>query len=474
MKMTYFKSGLFSAAIAIACAAGFSSCAEDINVGGRIDENPFETVKENNVFLRDVNSNAASTVVELFNGGYTTAIKLGLTKAPQSAVSVKLAVDAEYLAKYNQEHGTDFLLYPAESVTFENDGVLTVGAKAYFSEQLAVTFAAAEGLVDNATYALPVVITEHSGDITLKEESKRCMYLVKYMANEPDCFKGEDLPKGLLYFEVNDANPLNALAFQLENGKYLWDVVVLFSANINYNPSTGRPFLNCNPNVQFLLDNNEQFLQPLRKRGIKVLLCVLGNHDQAGVAQLSETGARDFARELAEVCRAYNLDGVNFDDEYSTSPDLSNPAFAPRSQAAGARLCYETKQAMPEKMVTVYDYGNMYGVASVDGVDVDNWIDIAVADYPTTTSPIGAMSWKKCSGASMEFNRGGGNNLTPSRAQAILDRGWGWFMGFALNPLTNFDFAYRRITGCETLYGSKLKYPTIYYKKNDTTPYPFE
>lgn len=474
MKIKYFKSGLLSAAIAIACAAGFSSCAEDINVGGSIDEKPFETAKENNVFLRDVNSNAASTVVELFGGGYTTAIKLGLTKAPEAPVSVKIAIDAEYLAKYNQEHGTNFELYPAESVTFENDGVLTIGAKAYFSEELGVSIAVSEGLKDNATYAVPIVITEHSGDITLKEESKRCIYLVQYLANEPDCFKGEDLPKGFLYFEVNDANPLNALSFQLENGKYLWDVVVLFSANINYNPSTGRPFLNCNPNVQFLLDNNEQFLQPLRKRGIKVLLCVLGNHDQAGVAQLSQTGARDFARELAEVCRAYNLDGVNFDDEYSTTPDLSNPAFAPRSTQAGARLCYETKKAMPEKLVTVYDYGRMYGVSTVDGVDVDEWVDMAIADYGATTSPLGAMSWKKCSGASMEFNRGHGTNLTPGRAQTILEKGWGWFMGFALDPRSNFDSAYNRMNGCETLYGSKLKYPTVYYKKNDATPYPYQ
>lgn len=31
-----------------------------------------------------------------------------------------------------------------------------------------------------------------------------------------DAFKGEDKPKGFLFFEVNDVNPLNALSFQLE------------------------------------------------------------------------------------------------------------------------------------------------------------------------------------------------------------------------------------------------------------------
>ena len=148
------------------------------------------------------------------------------------------------------------------------------------------------------------------------EEARHCMYLVKDMRSKGNAFKGDDLPKGILFFEVNDVNPLNALCFQLENGKYLWDAVVLFAGNINYDPVAGRPFVNCNPNVQFLLDNNEEYLQPLRKRGIKVILGILGNHDQAGVAQLSPVGCKDFARELAQYCYAYNLDGVNFDDRY--------------------------------------------------------------------------------------------------------------------------------------------------------------
>ena len=61
-------------------------------------------------------------------------------------------------------------------------------------------------------------------------------------------------------------------------------------------------------------------LQPLRKAGMSVIISILGNHDQAGVAQLSEMGAKEFAREIAAYCRGYNLDGVAFDDEYSNDP----------------------------------------------------------------------------------------------------------------------------------------------------------
>lgn len=137
-----------------------------------------------------------------------------------------------------------------------------------------------------------------------------------------------------------------------------------------------------NPNVQFLLDNNEQFLQPLRKRGMKVILGILGNHDAAGVAQLSDMGCREFAKELAAYCNAYNLDGVGFDDEYSNSPDLSNPWFAPWSSAAASRLLYETKKAMPDKTVMVYYLGGINSrMPSVDGVEPGMFVDYAVADY---------------------------------------------------------------------------------------------
>ena len=284
--------------------------------------------------------------------------------------------------------------------------------------------------------------------------------------------EGEDAVKGYLFFEVNDVNPLNTLSFQLENGKLIWDVIVLFAANINYDSEAGRPRVQCNPNVQYLLDNNETFLQPLRRRGVKVLLGLLGNHDITGLAQLSDQGAKDFAREIAQYCKAYNLDGVNYDDEYSNYPDLNNPSLTTPSTAAAARLCYESKLAMPDKLVTVFAYGQMYGVATVDGVDASEWIDIVVPNYGSSAYPIGNMTKKQCAGIAMEFNLGGGSSLTPSTARSLMNNGYGWYMGFAPSP-DNYYSIFRRLDGAETLYGSPLKDPTVFYKKNDPTPYQY-
>ena len=471
MNIKYITSGLL-ATMFVAGTTLFTSCAEDLEVGKAIDESAYSGIYENNAYLRDGKSNLVSNVVELHHDSYVTSLKMGLSKVPNGNTSAKVKIDAAYLDTYNKEHNTDFELYPQDLITFADEGVLTVNANAKFAE-VNMTIQAGDALQEDKTYAIPVVISQQSSDITFKnEDAKHCIYLVKDLRNAGDTYKGEDAVKGYLFFEVNDVNPLNTLSFQLENGKLIWDVVVLFAANINYDSEAGRPRVQCNPNVQYLLDNNETLLQPLRKRGVKVLLGLLGNHDITGLAQLSKQGAKDFARELAQYCKAYNLDGVNYDDEYSNSPDLNNPALTNPSTAAAARLCYETKLAMPDKLVTVFAYGQMYGVATVDGVDASEWIDIAVPNYGSSARPIGNMTNKECAGIAMEFNLGIGSSLSSSTAQSLKNNGYGWYMGFAPSP-GKYSSIFNRLSGCETLYGSPLKQPTVFYKKNDPKPYKY-
>lgn len=470
MTMKYFKSGLLLS-MALVSFSMMTSCADDLEVGKKIDESMYDKVLQNNAYLRDGKSNLSAPIVELYEDSYTTSVKLNLTKPATTATSAKVSVDAAYLETYNQEHGTDFQLYPQELVTFDNDGIIKFTEEK--SGEVGMTIQGGETVLEGQTYAIPVAITEPSSDFKIQnDKAKHCMYLVKDMRNAGDAYKGEDVVKGFLFFEVNGTNPLNTFSFELENGKLLWDVVVLFAVNINYDSDAGRPFIKCNPQVQYLLDNNETYLQPLRKRGVKVLLGLLGNHDMAGLAQLSEQGAKDFAREVAQYCNAYNLDGVNYDDEYSKDPDLNNPAFTRPSREAAARLCYETKQAMPDKLVTVFAFGAMYGVASVDGVDADEWLDVVVPNYGSSASPVGNMTRKKCAGMAAELHLGIGGSLNPSMAQRLIDLGYGWHMGFAPSP-AKYGSIFNRYSGASTLYGSALKNPTIFYKHQDPKPYKY-
>ena len=299
--------------------ATFTSCEEDIEIGNKIDESSYLASTQLSGLLLDENTNKNSSVIELRNNEYSTNVVFRLSKLPQKGVDVQIAVEESYAAIYNTIHETDFEVFPAANVKIANNGTFVLAPDDKVTPSVKVTLTAFDGMEEDKTYIVPLTVTSSTEGVTFTETSKHMVLLVQDYRNKPNTNKGEDAVQTVLYFEVNDTNPLNALEFLTESGKYFFDHIVLFAANINWDPEKQRVYLANNENVQFLLDNNDKYLQPLRKAGMKIIISILGNHDEAGVAQLSDMGAREFARELAAYCRAYNLDGVAFDDEYSNS-----------------------------------------------------------------------------------------------------------------------------------------------------------
>lgn len=476
----YLRKSIFSIALLFGGIA-FTACTDDIEAGKGSDEGAFDKITRIDGMLLDQNSNKQESTIELRSDSHRADVYFALTKASEKAVTATVALDPDYLETYNATHGTDFKPFPTQSVSIEGDGVLHLAAGEKSSAGVGVTFSVDESLQTGETYALFLKVTTSDDGIVVTESSARTVYLVRPMGDSlDDTDKGPDAVKTVLYFEVNDVNPLNALEFVLkDSGKLFFDEIVLFSANIKYDAEKKRVYLFNNPNVQFLLDNNETYLQPLRKRGMKVILSVLGDWDPAGVAQLSDLGARLFARELASYCYAYNLDGVSFDDEYSAAPDLTNPLFAPRTKEAAARLLYETKKAMPDKTVMVYYLGRIYSnIPAVDGVQPGDFVDYAVADYGYVAAPMAGMTKKDCAGMSIELNKGNWDSSTESEAYARKQKnaGYGYYMFFALDPAKYVDK--NQVTKCQNvskgLYEEELLFPTHYYKKNDLTRYKFE
>lgn len=448
------------------------ACTDAITIPVGPGAEGYAGLNETVAVLSDDNTGKTAAVALFRNGVYESALKIRLTRPAAAPVEIRAVIDPDYLDAWNRANGTEYGLYDTSLVAFADEGTVTLPAGAK-EAVIGLSVADDTTVPDGTTRYIPVTV--RCSDPSVK--ASHCLWQVDSDGGLPTADKGDGLPRGFLYFEVNDVNPLNALACRLEDGRLIWDVVCLFAANINHHSDEDRPYIQCNENVQFLLDNNETFLQPLRRRGIKVVLGLLGNHDQAGLAQLSDQGCRDFASEVAKFCEAYNLDGVNYDDEYSKSPDLMHPAYATPSYAAAARLCYETKKAMPDKIVSIFSYGhmNLSGFPTeIEGVPVSRWMDIAVPNYGSHTAPIGDLGYGACSVSATEFNLGGGSSFTESTARTALDKGYGWFMGFALNPLKGtFWTQLNRVRGVGTLYGSPLARPTFYYKKNDPTPYPY-
>lgn len=473
----YLKQGILPLALMLGGMV-FTACTDDIEGGKPVDEGAYGAVARVDGMLLDVATNKNESIIELRSDTHQTDIFFRLSKAPQKGVDVKIEVDPSYLETYNAAHGTQFQLFPVADVAIDREGKLLLAPDETRSVEVGITLSAGDGLQEDVTYVLPLKAVSSTEGITLSEKAQHAVYLVKDLRGQADCYKGPHAVKNVVYFEVNDTNPLNALEFVLkDSGKLFFDEVVLFSANINYNAETGRVYVLNNPNVQFLLDNNEQFLQPLRKRGIKVILGILGNGDEAGVGQLSDMGCREFAKELADYCYAYNLDGVGFDDEYSKNPDLNNPWFAPWSFEAAARLCYETKKAMPDKTVMVYYLKSMSSwMPPVDGMLPGEFVDHAVGDYGDAAVPMQGMTLKQCSGMSVELNRGGGNS-SESFARKQKEAGYGYYMFFALGHTTSLSGTFSsykyQVSRCQSvargLYDEELLMPEYYYAKNDAT-----
>lgn len=475
---------MMTLAASLACV----SCSEELVIG-EYNETKYSNTTTVSPYIIDANTGKTSNIVELRADSYESSVVLGLSRLPKTGVDAVFTYDeadaAEYARKYNELHETDFEIYPAELVSFGENPKVLLAPDEQKSAEIPIHITYSPELEDDKTYILPVKATASAmGDVDMTDEAHG-VYLVRNYRKHSNTFKGKDAVKTILFLEINDTNPLNALEYIVDNeeSSLFFDYVVLFSANINY--VNGRAFISQNPNIQFLLDNHERFIQPLRDRGIKVLMSILGNHDQSGVAQLSEIGAKDFAREIAAMCREYHLDGVSFDDEYSYTPDTSNPLFDHHSNAASARLCYETKMAMPEKEICIYVFNYMGRFAPVDGVDPGEFVDIVVPDYPATGAPEGyTMSNKSVALNSVQLLylvTGEGYGGNPTLADKARREGYGFTMMFALyagRTKNNGTYMLQQANICSSisfsLYDHRLKEVEWFYPKDSEVKVPME
>lgn len=121
----------------------------------------------------------------------------------------------------------------------------------------------------------------------------------------------------MAYVEVNSNALKNVACFQLSASQTpFFDMASIFAANIN-GESPNEASIYFNPQVSRLLNQSDD-VSRLHAKGIKVLLTLLGNHQNAGWSCFTdENAAKRFAHQIALTLEKYHLDGVDIDDEYS-------------------------------------------------------------------------------------------------------------------------------------------------------------
>lgn len=184
---------------------------------------------------------------------------------------------------------------------------------------------------------------------------------------------GDKTPKIVTYIDVNDTNPLNAMLYRMDNESFI-DMVTIFAANIRANGSEPQLWLNDNvtkilvPDAGSTTTGQYKYVQPLRQDGAKVLLTILGDHQGVGVGNLTEANQQKFAEILAWAVEEYDLDGIDFDDEWAKYGE--NPNFPLSVDGSFSGLIIKLRDELDErfpndhKLITVFDIGYASSLSS--------------------------------------------------------------------------------------------------------------
>ena len=168
------------------------------------------------------------------------------------------------------------------------------------------------------------------------------------------------------YVEVNDHDIANIGTYTYGNpAKQLFSLSVIFAANIN--SVNNLPTLSFNPQVQAVLNSTK--VADLHALGIKVVLDVLGNHQNAGWGCFTTYDqAEAFATQCAAAVKQYGLDGIDIDTEYSECTTNDNSlvlAVAALRDKLGA-----------DKLITIAAYNDAnYFTATYGGKKVGDILD---------------------------------------------------------------------------------------------------
>ena len=389
--------------VLIGCLAACTN--DDIKIG-QVDEGNYTVSNEELAFINDINGKRMFTVTEFRNEG-STELFVNVPKKASANSSVTATYDKSVLDTYNANNNSDYEAFPEQHVTFGKEGIITLNAGEIKSSGLKISFTSNGTLSTDKNYVIPLRMKVTSGNFKLAKEDETRLIFVKDLTGLPDCQKESGI-KVFSCMEVNDTNPLNNLSFTLKkSGKPLIDVLIIFSANINYDEKTGRVYIYNNENVQAILDKREHYLKPLQDRGMKVILGILGNHDRSG--------------------------------------------FVYPSRQAAARLCYEVKMAQPDRWVIAYAYSTTYGLPAVDGKQSGEFVDYALHDYGQSSDlsrEFPGMPKMNMGLHSQEYSRG----YWAYESQLIQMRknGYGSHMIFAMDP-NRWNFEYGQLTSMQRI-----------------------
>lgn len=245
-------------------------------------------------------------------------------------------------------------------------------------------------------------------------------------------------PISVAYVEVNNNSMLNVGKYTLAGGGNVFDIGIIFAANINYDTAKKQAYLHFNENVQRVLDNAATQIRPLQAKGIKVVLSILGNHQGAGFANFpTQAAAAAFAKQLSDAVARYGLDGIDFDDEYAKYGE--NGTGQPNASSF-VHLVTALRNNMPNKIISLYNIGPAATRLSYNGVHIGSKFNYAWNPYYGTWGvPNVGLPKERLSPAAVHINRTATSTAT-SLAQRTVREGYGVFLTYDLGATNSASY----------------------------------
>lgn len=475
--MINIKKTLLFALVGITSAGLLTSCHSKTEKGIK------QTTDKPEVVFGKVKSAAEAKmltpIVQRGDQNATGHIFFEMNEPAETPVSITFQIDKEVLNAYNKLNGTSYAMYPTDKLAFENKGVVTIetGKKKSESIELEIRPDGTTG----TTYAIAVsaMATDGTGNHL---NNQAYIYLVKPSAPIPSIHQERKI-KNLCYVEVNRESMLNVGEYTMKKDKTpFFDIASVFAANIRLDKED-NPYVSCNEQTRYVLDNIENTVRPLQEKGIKVHLSILGDHTAAGMRSLSRESARIFVKDLKAYMDIYGFDGIDFDDEYSTyatdqqtEPYIPSAAVAPTietcTQQRYADLVYECRRMMPDKTIGIYWYtGYDYPAGTTEGKTTDEMIDYAVYGFYRKWKAINADTIsiaKQCPYAiDLTLSRGE-VKVEDAYLKDIKDNGWGYFAIYDLNDERPYEKEFSNIASL--LYDDEVEWSGNSYDRTEFIP----
>lgn len=200
--------GMLALAAVMLMAAGCKN--DDDHRYGEIEQ----VVPETEIFITEATGAAQSRTIDDPKTPLPVTVCLG--KALSTDVSFTLDADAEWVDKYNAEHGTDWALLPATGREMTVKRTIPAGATTSDPIDLKITLPVDANV---KTYVLPVYLADVAGAAAVKESQSHLVYLfVKgnfvYIEQAADGGKATyEIPyetSATIPFGINLADPLSA------------------------------------------------------------------------------------------------------------------------------------------------------------------------------------------------------------------------------------------------------------------------